>query len=126
ELYKLMYHYFVDVHELNNLLWVWNCMSDKGYPGDEYVDIISLDTYLPSYIKTDYAEQYNQLIEWTSKNKVAALAEVGYIPDVNMLQKSHVPWAYYMCWSREFGLGDRFNSKESLMAMYNSDYAEVL
>ena len=25
--------------------------------------------------------------------KVAALAEVGYLPDTDMLKESHVPWA---------------------------------
>ena len=45
-LYKLMFRYFTEHHQLHNLLWVWNCPLQEGYPGDEYVDVISMDIYL--------------------------------------------------------------------------------
>ena len=38
------------------------------------------------YSVTDYHEDYEKLIAQTTKNKVAALAEVGYIPDIDMLE----------------------------------------
>ncbi|MDD6036615.1 MAG: glycosyl hydrolase [Lachnospiraceae bacterium] len=87
-----MYDYYTRVHKINNLLWVWNCRLREGYPGDEYVDVISVDIYLP---------------------------------DVKMLEESHTPWAYYMAWSKEFCIGEQYNSVESLKAMYASDYAIV-
>jgi len=123
ELYKLMFRHYTEVHHLDNLLWVWNCRLPEGYPGDEYVDIISVDIYLPEYAPTDYAQDYSALVEATSKNKVAALAEVGYMPDIKVLEQSHTPWAYYMTWSKEFCIGEQYNSTESLKAMYASDYA---
>lgn len=123
ELYKLMYHYYVDEWELDNLLWVWNCRLKEGYPGDEYVDIITIDEYLLKKESTDYKEQYMDLVEATTKNKVAALAEIGYLPDINKLESSHVPFAYYMTWSKEYCIGENYNSKESLVEMYSSDYA---
>lgn len=123
ELYKLMFDYYTNVHKLNNLLWVWNCRLKEGYPGDEYVDVISVDIYLPEYSATDYHEEYLSLIEETTKNKVAALAEVGYIPDIDMLKKSNTPWAYYMTWSKEFCIGEQYNSVEQIKKMYESDYA---
>lgn len=126
ELYKLMYKYYTEVHHLNNLLWVWNCRLKEGYPGDEYVDVISVDIYLEKYAPTDYAEDYNKLIADTTKNKVAALAEVGYIPDVHMLEKSRTPWAYYMTWSKEFCIGEQYNKKEQVKEMYASSYAVTL
>ncbi|MDY3257240.1 MAG: beta-mannosidase, partial [Ruminococcus callidus] len=61
--------------------------------------------------------------ESTTKNKVAALAEVGYLPDVEMLEQSHTPWAYYMTWSKEFCIGEQYNSTTQLQKMYASDYA---
>lgn len=125
ELYKLMYDYYTRVHKINNLLWVWNCRLREGYPGDEYVDVISVDIYLPEYAATDYRKEYLDLIDATTKNKVAALAEIGYLPDVKMLEESHTPWAYYMAWSKEFCIGEQYNSVESLKAMYASDYAIV-
>lgn len=124
-LYKLMYDYYVNVKHLDNLLWVWNCRLPEGYPGDEYVDIVSVDIYLPEYAKTDYQKEYEELIAATSKNKVVALAEVGYMPDIEMLEQSRVPWAYYMTWSKEFCIGEQYNSVENLKKMYDSDYAIV-
>ncbi len=126
ELYKLMFDYYTGHYHLDNLLWVWNCPLKEGYPGDEYVDVISRDVYLEKYYPTDYAKEYQSLIEATTKNKVAALAEVGYLPDITLLEKSRIPWAYYMTWSREFCIGEQYNSKENLKKMYASPYAVSL
>lgn len=123
ELYKLMYDYYVNVHHLNNLLWVWNCRTRAGYPGDEFVDVISVDIYLPEYRSTDYREDYEKLINETTKNKVCALAEVGYMPDVKVLEETKTPWAYYMTWSKEFCMGEKYNSEKLLKEMYSSDHA---
>ena len=120
---KLMYEYYTEVKHLNNLLWVWNCRLSEGYPGDDYVDVISVDIYLEKYAPTDYTDDYRQLIKATTSNKVAALAEVGYIPDVDMLKRTHIPWAYYMAWSKEFCIGEQYNSNENLRTMYLSDYS---
>lgn len=123
ELYKLMYHFFVDEKKLDNLLWVWSSPTSESYPGDEYVDVIGWDIYLPEKTATDYKEQYETLVRQTTKNKVAAITEVGYNPDIKLLCKNHVPWAYYMTWSKEFILGEQYNTKEELREMYDSDYA---
>ena len=123
ELYKLMFDRYVNFHHLDNLLWVWNCRLKEGYPGDEYTDIISVDIYLPSYEATDYKKEYEALVQNTTKSKVAALAEVGYLPDIKKLQESHIPWAYYMSWSKEFIIGEKYNTKENLRAMYESSYS---
>ena len=126
ELYKLMYALYVDEYHLDNLLWVWNCRSPKGYPGDEYVDIISVDVYLPEYKKTDYREEYEQLVQATTRNKVAALAEIGYLPDPEMMSKSRVPFAYYMTWSKEFCIGEQYNTVEALREVYRHPYVITL
>lgn len=36
---------------------------------------------------------------------------------------SCTPWAYYMTWSKEFCIGEKFNSVENLKSMYASEYA---
>ena len=126
ELYKLMFDFFVNECQLDNLLWVWNCSLREGYPGDEYVDVISMDVYLEKFEKTDYHNEYNRLIENTTGNKVAALAEVGYIPDAEAMSKSHVPFAYYMTWSKEFCIGEEHNSIEHLKEVYNHPYTITL
>ena len=102
ELYKMMFDFFVHEKGLHNLLWVWNSPTREGYPGDAYVDVISMDIYVEPHTVTDYAAGYARMREQTRCRKVAALAECGVLPDVDMLRTSHVPWAYYMTWSKEF------------------------
>ena len=126
KLYKLMYDYYTNELHINNLIWVWNCPIKEAYPGDDCVDVVSVDVYLEQYEKTDYRSQYEELVAGTSTDKVAALAEVGYIPDIERLEESHIPWAYYMTWSKEFCIGEQYNSKESLRAMYESDYSVTM
>ncbi len=123
ELYKLMFEHYTKIHHLDNLLWVWNCRLSEGYPGDDYVDVISVDIYLPEYKPTDYHEEYEELISNTTRNKVAALAEIGYLPDMKLLEKSHTPWAYYMTWSKEFIIAEKYNTTERLKEAYASEYA---
>lgn len=91
DLYRLMFDYYTGEKNLHNLLWVWNSDIEEAYPGDEYVDVVSIDVYLPEYQSTDYADAYEKLVAATSHDKVAALAEVGYLPDVDLLQKAESP-----------------------------------
>lgn len=123
ELYKLMFEYYVNQKHLDNLLWVWNSPAKEGYPGDEYVDVISRDIYLTEKKATDYKAEYEEMLANTGTQKVAALGEVGYIPDVDMLKESRVPWAFYMTWSKEFCIGEQYNTIEETQKMYESDYA---
>lgn len=122
ELYKLVFDYYVNVKQLNNLLWVWSSPAKDGYPGDEFVDVVSWDIYLPPHTVTDYKKEYEELIANTSRNKVAALAEVGVLPDIEQLEQSRIPWAYYMTWSKEFCLTEEHNYNEALKKLYDSNY----
>lgn len=126
QLYRMMYDYFTIDCKLDNLVWVWNCSAAEGYPGDARVDVVSADVYLNEYAATDYGEEYRRLTAAVGKKKVAALAEVGYLPDVAMLKKSGVPWAYFMVWSKEFCIGEQYNSADQMREMYGSDYAKSL
>lgn len=126
QLYRLMFDYYTVVYGLDNLIWVWSCSAREGYPGDARVDVVSADIYLPEYVPTDYREEYGKLLSATSCKKIAALAEVGYLPDVQKLEESHIPWAYYMTWSKEFCIGEQYNSTEALQEIYASDYAITL
>lgn len=121
-----MFDYYTGEKDLHNLLWVWNSDIPEAYPGDSYVDVVSMDVYLPEYLPTDYAETYKKLVTATSRNKITALAEIGYLPDIELLQKSRIPWAYYMTWSKEFCIGEKYNSVENLKKMYDSEYAVTL
>ncbi len=123
ELYKLMFDYYVNVKHIDNLIWVWNSPAKEGFPGDEYLDVISRDVYIDKGALTDYKKEYDELMANTGSKKVAALAEVGNVPDIKKLKESRVPWAYYMTWSKEFCLTEEYSSNETLKAMYDSDYS---
>ncbi|MGO4271929.1 glycosyl hydrolase [Paenibacillus sp. TAF58] len=61
-LWNIMYDRFVNVHKLNNLLWVWspnapNASSDSytaTYPGENKVDVLAVDIY-----DNDYQEYFD-------------------------------------------------------------------
>ena len=126
QLYKRMYHYFTDICQLNHLLWVWSSPTKESYPGDEYVDVVGWDIYLPEKEATDYAGQYQELLENTTTKKVFAITELGYNPDIKKLSQSQVPWSYYMTWSKEFILGEKYNTVEELRTLYEDDYTVKL
>ena len=89
------------------------CFYSEDYTDEEL-------TQLALQIEKLYDEE---LIANTSGNKVAALTEVGYNPDVKKLEQSHTPWAYYMTWSKEFCMDGVYNTVEKLKEMYDSDYS---
>lgn len=118
ELYKFTYNYLVEEKGLNNLIWVWNSIG--AYPGDEYVDIISVDCYGAKQDEvTCYMDKYNELIEKVSDKKLVALAECDVIPDFNELLTNNFPFIYYMTWSKEFILTEKYNSKDKLKEFFS-------
>ena len=62
ELYKLMFDYYVNVKHIDNLIWVWNSPAKAGFPGDEYLDVISRDVYIDKGALTDYKKEYDSTI----------------------------------------------------------------
>ena len=70
---------------------------------------------------------YKKLVTATSRDtRLPHWQRVGYLPDIELLQKSRIPWAYYMTWSKEFCIGEKYNSVENLKKMYDSEYAVTL
>ena len=117
EIYKFAYDYLTDEKGLNNLIWVWNSVG--AYPGDEYVDIISIDCYgEPKDSKTCYMDKYEELRKKVSDTKLVALAECDVIPDIEELRENKFPFIYYMTWSKEFCLTEKYNSNEKLKEFY--------
>lgn len=120
-LYQLMFEHFTQKCGLHNLIWVWNSPLKNGYPGDEYVDIISRDMYPPAYEYTSHKDEYTELSRIT--DKPAAIAETGVLPDPEAVIKENIPWTYYMTWSNEFCLSEKHNTFDQLRRVYNSEYS---
>lgn len=122
-LWRLMYDRYTNVHQLNNLIWVWNSPVPECYPGDDVVDIISRDMYPPAHTHTSQLEAYEELIRITKQPKIVLIGETGTLPSAKDVVEQKAGWASYMTWSHGFCLCEEFNTNESLREMYGSPYA---
>lgn len=126
ELFQFMYQYYTQKHHLDNLIWVWNSPLIEGYVGDAYCDIVSRDIYPPAHTYGAFQKEYDELTKLTKTKKGAALAETGIIPDADELKKNHTPWLWYMTWSQDFVLTEKFNEYAALKKLYQHEYAITL
>lgn len=97
ELWKMTYDYFVNERGIDGLIWAIspNTLTEnfeqweERYPGDEYVDLVGLDCYCPTYIadRNEAFAAFNSSIEYClgslskfaeSRGKILALTETGY------------------------------------------------
>ncbi|MCQ5120618.1 glycosyl hydrolase, partial [Coprococcus eutactus] len=49
KLYRVMFDFYTNVLNINNLIWEWKCPTKGVNPGDDFVDIVYMDIYLPEY-----------------------------------------------------------------------------
>ncbi len=92
-LWRFVYYYLQQEKKLHNLLWVYNTGGDfhteqeflERYPGDEFADVLSFDTYQYNDPATDSSFVVNtrrslDLVAGIAgaKKKLFALAETGY------------------------------------------------
>lgn len=101
ELYIQLFDRLVNHHKLNNLIWVWNVdrPSRPGmefsnfYPGNEYLDVLSLDVY-----RSDFNQSYYDGLLILSKGKPLVLGEVGNPPSLEILEQQP-KWCLYVIWA---------------------------
>jgi len=124
ELWKIMYDRMTNHHKLNNLIWVWNSVSPEWYPGDEYVDIVSYDSYPGNYNYAPISNYFERLVELVDNKKLVAMAENGPIPDPDLLPLYHANWSWFSTWNGSV-LKDQ-NTIDHLKKVYNHDYVLTL
>lgn len=101
DLYKQLYNRLVNHHKLNNLVWVWSVdrpstpirKFSNFYPGNEYLDILSLDVY-----GSDFNQAYYDSLMALSKGKPIVLGEVGNPPKLDIFN-NQPNWAYWVIWA---------------------------
>ncbi|MET4780422.1 glycosyl hydrolase [Glaciihabitans sp. UYNi722] len=99
-LYRQLYDRFVTVHNLNNLIWVWNANAPRGdasgyagfFPGYDVVDILAADVYA-----NDYRQSHHDDLRALANNRPIALGEVGIVPTAEILE-AQPHWAWFMIW----------------------------
>lgn len=118
ELYRLMFDRMTNHHGLNNLIWVWNGQDAAWYPGDAYVDVIGEDIYPGERVYTSQAARFIRALGYTDARKIIALTENGCIPDIELLARDNVMWAWWCTWEGDFVLKSKgFNA-------YSEQYTE--
>lgn len=103
EAYRIMFDRYTQVHGLTNLIWVFNPIDSGStmqnwYPGDSYVDMISLDVYPAAGTHPTYATDSQTMRNFKNGRKVVAMSECGSIPDPDQLNANTV-WSYFCTWN---------------------------
>lgn len=130
KLWIMMYNHFTNDLQLNNLIWVLG-YSHNGkdyhgkpadwYPGDEFCDIVGADSYEVN--ENGAEERLHKIVKKITKGKKPLIFhECGQIPTAEQLKGT--PWCSFMAWHTEW-LTDN-NTKESLKAIYSSEYTITL
>jgi mannan endo-1,4-beta-mannosidase len=99
-LYRQIFDRFVNVHHLDNLVWVWNVNAPSGnagpvgdyYPGAQFADLVTMDIY------GEFKQEYYTSMIALAAGKPIALAEVGALPSPAVLEQQP-RWTYFMVWS---------------------------
>ena len=122
KLWRLMHDRFMNHHQLNNLLWVWNANAPRAIPGDEafdyalfypggdYVDVLAADVY-----RNDYRQSHHDDLASLSDGRPIALGEVGQLPTPEILA-SQPHWVWFMPWGC---LTFKGNTVDNLRALYD-------
>ena len=122
KLWKMLYHRLVDIHHLDNLLWVWNANAPREipgdtarayelyYPGNDYVDVLATDVY-----NRDWKQSHHDQLVKLGKGKLIALGEIGSLPTPEQLRSMN-KFAWFMIWSGF--TGERYNTPADLKAIF--------
>lgn len=118
ELWRVMYKRFEQAG-LDNLIWVWTQAAAWGkpysdgyrwYPGDDYVDIVSIDIYNNSSAANIYTSCY-KFLKKSSPDKLVALTECGNVPKISAQWRIGSKWLFFAPWY-DYGRTNNPNSTE--------------
>lgn len=120
KLWDIMYDRFVNVHQLNNLLWVWNPNAPNAwsapyasaFPGLSKVDILAADIY-----DNDFEQSYYDGLLSLAGEKPIAIGEHGEMPSGRVLS-AQPKWVYSMTWGNML---TQNNSNDQIIAYMNED-----
>jgi mannan endo-1,4-beta-mannosidase len=124
-LYRLMHDRLTKVDGIHNLIWVWNSVDPAWYPGDDVVDVVSADSYPTAGDHGPVAVTYDRELSLTGDTKVAALSEVGTVPDPDLLRAYRADWSYFVAWAGSEQDGSS-NSLDFLKRVYHDPYVITL
>jgi len=121
-LYRQLFDRFVNYHQLDNLVWVWNANSPGSggngpgpyadyFPGLEYADVLTVDIY------GEFQQSHYDGLLALAGGKPIALGEVGGLPAPGRL-KAQPKYTWFMTWSEFVEMA---NPLEAVRALYHAD-----
>lgn len=126
KLYRLLYDKLAIEHGFDNLIWVWNSEDPQWYPGDDVVDIVSVDHYPEPGDHGAVNARFERLVRLSGGHKLVALAENGAIPDPDQMKMYGALWSWFCTWTGEFLRDGRHNSPEFLRKVYADERVVTL
>lgn len=103
-LWVLLYERLTEHHGIHNLIWVQTIEDLDWYAGDEYVDILGIDSYPQDY-RDPLTSIWKEFLDRFDGKKLISLSEFGRVPDVETMHKLGVWFSYFMSWNGELGAG---------------------
>lgn len=121
-LWRLMFDYFVKQRKLHNLIWVYNAAHvshtrkpqaatfeeevahrRRYYPGAEYVDLASIDTYANPKLgwgaaEDDARRRAHELMQRVAPGKMLAVAEDSALLNPDVFRREGPAWLYCSAW----------------------------
>lgn len=120
-LWRIMYERLTAHHGINNLIWVWTNESGQWYPGDDVVDIVSIDAY-PADKRDLLTGIWDQMFEHFDGKKPIALTEFGGVPFIAEMQAAGVWWLYFASWTDQYEqLGPQKMTDAELNDIYTAE-----
>lgn len=131
-LWELLYRRQTEYHHLNNLIWIWSAQGKDYFVGNDRFDIAAVDLYDENADNTSYYKQYQWLYSLTGGQKLIALSECGRLPDMELTFRDRAVWSFFGLWygdyilDRNGEISELYNSRETLLRMYNSNRTVTL
>ncbi len=131
-LWNLLYRRQTKYHKLNNLIWIWSAQGSDYFVGNSAFDIASVDLYTDNTDNTSYYKQYQWLYSLTGGQKLIALSECGSLPDLELTFRDRAVWSFFGLWYGEYlldkegNLSEQYNSRDTLIKMYNANRTVTL
>ena len=124
-LWRLLYQRLTIYHNLHNMIWVCTNIDPDWYPGDDVVDILSVDDY-PSDITDPLQNDWNPLLAQFNGKKLIALSEFGGIPDIERMHLFGVWFSYFAPWTGDYIESAAYAPPATMTRIYNSSEVIVL
>jgi mannan endo-1,4-beta-mannosidase len=126
QLWRLLYDRITNVHGIDNLIWIWNSESPDWYPGDDVVDIVSIDSYPAPGDYGPVSASYEKLVKLVGDKKLVAMTENGPIPDPDRLKRYEADWSWFCTWTGEFIDDGAHNGKDHIRKVLQHEYVMTL